>query len=183
MNGGLRVLSSLLPSHKRIRVNINMPGNVCQAVKCEDKTQKHSKECTVTSVHPITPRSYLVWETWRGKCVLPVSGFLYGTQRAQTSVSEYTITMLFLTRQLCLRSACNVHSGKWETSLLQTLTLQYIFNYISFIFHNEQIKYIVSLLQNFCRIFECMGGQFFHLVYCDICCGKPTNVFKANWGL
>ena len=130
---GYRVPSSL--NHNRGRVNINMPGHVCQAVKCEEKThtQAHTQAHTHThtnthtqeimsakSVHPITPRSYLVWGTWREKCVLPVSGFLHGTQRAQiTSVSGNNNNRPAVSHQADMPQGC-IQCPQWKMGTFTT---------------------------------------------------------------
>lgn len=126
---GVRVPSSQLLNHNRIRVNINVSGHVCQAVNTGAKhTQMQERMCgdKCSSHHSaLLPGMRNLKGNVCSPCFrVPVQD----TERHRDnhpSVETVTITLLFPQRRTCLRAPCSILSGKQEqTYSLRVFTLQ-----------------------------------------------------------
>lgn len=127
VNDGIRVPSSLSLSHKRSRVNSNMPGHVCQTVKHKDQhTSSGNDKC---SSHHSTLLPGM--RNLKGNVCSPCFRVpVWDTESADyiRQWEHLTITLLFLR----LGSACTVHNGPFTTTVFTLQLFSIFLNYVSF---------------------------------------------------
>ncbi len=137
MNDGIRVLSSLLLNHMSIRAHINMPGHVCQAVNCQDKTHTQTlrrmsadNECS-SHLSTLLPGM----RNLKGKVCPPCFRVPVWDMKSTDNIRQWktgTIVLLFPSRQTCLQGDCSV-LHHYSLCLLIIITTV-------FIFHSVKIK-------------------------------------------